>query len=405
LATAVAAAGIGAIGATAGASPLEQAISNLAMAGHAASASSANHPTATVFDAVIGVQPQTPAQAPKAQEPAGDLQLDSHEDSTPGIVGTLSRDAEPAPAAGGAADSPPAAVNAVVPQPAGAQPSAPRTQPALVNIASGSSAPDSPSPAASATVSALASANQDPAASAPASPSPTVSAPASPSPTPAALVNIAPGSPSPTASAPDSPSPAAPAIVPGNAAHSGTAHADAAHVAAAPARHAHAPHARDHHAAVHHAPVKPYQIYDSVTPGSIPWHHTAAVYANGAYAASSAQVAGRGHVLWIDTNGSDPRADALDVEPGDATPAGAAAWVQAKLSADHNHVAIVYTMRSQWQAVRDNVAGLPHWMQDKVRYWIADPTGVDHVVPGSNATQWYWGKNYDITTANPGFWS
>jgi hypothetical protein len=152
--------------------------------------------------------------------------------------------------------------------------------------------------------------------------------------------------------------------------------------------------------------MKPYQIYDSVTPSSIPANQNAAVYANGAYAASPSQVAGHGnHVLWIDTNGSDPNANALDVEPGDATPAGAAAWVQAKLNANHNSVAIVYTMISQWQAVKDNVAALPQWMQSKVRYWIADPTGVDHVLPGANATQWYWGNNYDITTANPGFQS
>jgi hypothetical protein len=24
-------------------------------------------------------------------------------------------------------------------------------------------------------------------------------------------------------------------------------------------------------------------------------------------------------------------------------------------------------------------------------------------VPGASATQWYWGPNYDISTANPGF--
>jgi hypothetical protein len=24
-------------------------------------------------------------------------------------------------------------------------------------------------------------------------------------------------------------------------------------------------------------------------------------------------------------------------------------------------------------------------------------------VPGSNATQWYWGNSFDITTANPDF--
>jgi hypothetical protein len=66
-------------------------------------------------------------------------------------------------------------------------------------------------------------------------------------------------------------------------------------------------------------------------------------------------------------------------------------------------VAIVYTMLSDWPAVQGSVAGLPSWMQSHVRYWIADPTGVPHVVPGSSATQWYWGSNYDISTANPNF--
>ena len=151
------------------------------------------------------------------------------------------------------------------------------------------------------------------------------------------------------------------------------------------------------------APWKPYLIYDSVTPSSIPAGHQVATYANGAYAASAKSVAGRGNVLWIDTNGSDPRANVLDVEPGDATPSGAAQWVKAKLSGQRNSVAIVYTMLSDWRAVKGYVGGLPSWMRSKVRYWIADPTGVTHVVPGSNATQWYWGQNYDITTANPGF--
>jgi hypothetical protein len=150
-------------------------------------------------------------------------------------------------------------------------------------------------------------------------------------------------------------------------------------------------------------PAQPYLMYDSVTPSSIPSGKAAAVYSNGNYAASASQTAGHGSVLWIDTNGSNPSANALDVEPGDATPAGAAVWVQQRLSSHPKEVAIVYTMRSQWQAVKDNVAHLPGWMQSKVRYWIADPTGVPHVVPGSNATQWYWGANYDITTANPEF--
>ena len=63
----------------------------------------------------------------------------------------------------------------------------------------------------------------------------------------------------------------------------------------------------------------------------------------------------------------------------------------------------MYTYRSAWQTVKASVASLPSWMQAKVRYWIADPTGVPHMVPGANATQWYWGQSYDISTANPGF--
>jgi hypothetical protein len=140
-----------------------------------------------------------------------------------------------------------------------------------------------------------------------------------------------------------------------------------------------------------------------VSPREIPSGRQIATYANGYYQASWSELRGRHNVLWIDTNGSDPAANVLDVEPGDATPYGAAQWVQHRLSAQPHSVAIVYTMRSEWQQVKDNVGHLPGWMQSKVRYWIADPTGVPHVVPGSSATQWYWGNSYDITTANPDF--
>lgn len=174
--------------------------------------------------------------------------------------------------------------------------------------------------------------------------------------------------------------------------------AKAASVKAAPVRKAPAK-----VAPVHVAPARPYQIYDSVTPTSIPAGHQVAVYANGMYQASWSSVAGRSKVLWIDTKGNNPGANVLDVEPGDATPSGAVPWVKARLNAHQNQVAIVYTYLSAWQAVRANMGTLPSWMQAKIRYWIADPTGVNHVVRGSSATQWYWGKYYDITTANPGF--
>jgi hypothetical protein len=60
-------------------------------------------------------------------------------------------------------------------------------------------------------------------------------------------------------------------------------------------------------------------------------------------------------------------------------------------------------MRSEWAAAQASIASLPHWQQHHVRWWIADPTGTPHVVPGSDATQWYWGTHYDISTVNPGF--
>jgi hypothetical protein len=181
-------------------------------------------------------------------------------------------------------------------------------------------------------------------------------------------------------------------------ASSAPAHATAGH--AAPAQHAVAKPATAPKPA---APATPSVIYDSVTPSSIPAGADAAVYADGTYQASAAQVAGHEHVLWIDTNGSRTDANALDVEPGDATPAGAAAWVQAKLTQDPGSTAIVYTFQSDWDSVISNIDALPAWMHSHVKYWIADPTGTPHILPGAAATQWYWGANYDISSAQPGF--
>lgn len=149
---------------------------------------------------------------------------------------------------------------------------------------------------------------------------------------------------------------------------------------------------------------QPYTIYDAVSPGAIPAGQAqVAVYGNGHYQASWSDVHGRQRVLWIDTNGSNPGCDVLDVEPGDATPSGAAVWVRQRLTRWPNHLAVVYTMRSEWQQVKAAIGTLPGPMKSRVRYWIADPTGIQHIVPGSSATQWYWGANFDKTTALPGF--
>jgi hypothetical protein len=172
-----------------------------------------------------------------------------------------------------------------------------------------------------------------------------------------------------------------------------------AHAALAEVKH---PASHPHHAAPAE-PTKPYSIYDSITPSSLPADQPAAVYATGDYAAAASSVSGHSKVLWIDTTGSDYAASALDVEPGDATPAQAAYWAEHRLSDHPGSLAIIYTMRSEWPQVQAAVGTLSHSMQSRVRWWIADPTGVPHIVPGAAATQWYWGQNYDITSASPRF--
>jgi hypothetical protein len=58
---------------------------------------------------------------------------------------------------------------------------------------------------------------------------------------------------------------------------------------------------------------------------------------------------------------------------------------------------------SEWPAVQAAVATLPAWMRAHIRWWIADPTGSPHIVPGSDATQWYWGQSFDTSSATPRF--
>ena len=148
---------------------------------------------------------------------------------------------------------------------------------------------------------------------------------------------------------------------------------------------------------------QPYSMYDSVTPGQIPGNHPIATYATGSFAVSPSQVSGK-QVIWIDTNGSAPtKASVLDIEPGNVSPDAAAGWAKARLTSDPHAVVRIYTMLSQWDAAKASIATLPGWMQSHVKWWIADPTGVQHVVPGSAATQWYWGPSYDISTVDPGF--
>jgi hypothetical protein len=149
--------------------------------------------------------------------------------------------------------------------------------------------------------------------------------------------------------------------------------------------------------------AKPYLIYDSVVPQAIPAGQVVATYSTGAHPIPVSAVAGRRRVIWIDTLGTDPSgSNELDIEPGCASPSQAAGWVRARLTAHPNATAILYSSISTWSEIRADVASLPAWMRAKIRWWIADPTGSPHMVPGAQATQWYWGSSYDISTALPG---
>jgi hypothetical protein len=159
----------------------------------------------------------------------------------------------------------------------------------------------------------------------------------------------------------------------------------------------------------------PREMYDSVNPAAVPGNTTLATYINGSYAQPGAHAG-----LWVDTNGSAPaKAQVLDVEPGDATPASAAAWAKTRL--DHNPGAhtVIYTMRSQWDATKASLkATLTPQQNSKVKWWIADPTGIKHDIKGADAVQWWWGGvnnpsaigqakdiNVDVSTVKASFWT
>jgi hypothetical protein len=151
------------------------------------------------------------------------------------------------------------------------------------------------------------------------------------------------------------------------------------------------------------APAQPYEFYDSIDPETVPAGAEVATYATGANPTPASLVAGRKKVLWIDTEGTDPQAQVIDVEPGCASPSQVPQWVQSHLADDVGSVAIVYTTISEWSEVQQDVSALPASMQADIRWWIADPTGYPHIVPGSQATQWYWGANYDESEALPSY--
>jgi hypothetical protein len=134
---------------------------------------------------------------------------------------------------------------------------------------------------------------------------------------------------------------------------------------------------------------------DSTTLADIPVAGTGIVgaYTNGLYKVTPADVAtrfGGVWVAWIDVNGSDEFADVLDVETGDATVAGAVAWVKAKLLTKPVYPPIVYCNRATLTPLFDAMGAAGLHVVTHFRLWIATLDGTKTVpdMTGVTAVQY-----------------
>lgn len=137
-------------------------------------------------------------------------------------------------------------------------------------------------------------------------------------------------------------------------------------------------------------------MYDSVTPSDIPRSAPAvAGYVNGRYAWSAAgwDLFPSAYRKTISITASQV-AMVLDVEAGDASPDQAPAWVRLSQRAGVAVPTLYCSRLGTWPATQAACRGLV------CNYWVADYTGVAHLVPGSVATQWEDAGPYDLSTAD-----
>lgn len=85
--------------------------------------------------------------------------------------------------------------------------------------------------------------------------------------------------------------------------------------------------------------------------------------------------------------------DCLDVEGGDASPAQAAVWVEERIRAGQYRPCVYASIDTYMPEVK---ASLAHLERSSYRLWVAHWTGVAHIEPGYDATQWQCvGDSYD----------
>ena len=152
-------------------------------------------------------------------------------------------------------------------------------------------------------------------------------------------------------------------------------------------------------------PPQRFTMFDSVTPSAIPTNAAAAAcYVNGSFANCTAIKLRTPHAkhLTISVNASTD-ADCLDVETGDATPAQAPGWVR-KQHARGVKRPVVYANTSTMPQVIEVLTnnGIK---RSEYLVWTAHYTGVAHIEPGSDATQYEEdrARDLDLSLCEPWF--
>jgi hypothetical protein len=148
-------------------------------------------------------------------------------------------------------------------------------------------------------------------------------------------------------------------------------------------------------------------MFDSTTPGDIP--ATAGIvagYVDGAFAWKPidwGRFPNAQHVSITVVGAAG--AKVADVETGDLTPPTAAGWALREMQASRRPT--LYSNRSTWPLIVEDLA-LVGIGVEQVDWWAADPTGSQHLVPGSVATQYAWPSkgspgHYDLSVTD-GAW-
>lgn len=128
-------------------------------------------------------------------------------------------------------------------------------------------------------------------------------------------------------------------------------------------------------------------MYDSVSVSSLPADATmVAGYADGLYANLTAMRARFPHATVVSIAVRyTTRAQVLDVETGDATPAQAVVWCRQTMADTPNGQLTVYCNTSTWPAVR---AALAAAGESPPNYWVAQYDGVASIPAGAIAKQY-----------------